>query len=60
MSTTQGNRLGFYEKLGEYEARPSYRWERLHHDEEIEVESGDGYCFETARSGTNSNPFDSF
>ena len=23
---TQGNRLGFYEKLGEYEARPAYRW----------------------------------
>ena len=22
----QGNRLGFYEKLGEYEARPAYRW----------------------------------
>ena len=35
--TTQGNRLGFYEKLGEYEARPSYRWERLHHDEEIKM-----------------------
>ena len=35
--TTQGNRLGFYERLGEYEARPSYRWERLHHDEEIKM-----------------------
>ena len=35
--TTQGNRLGFYEKLGKYEARPSYRWERLHHDEEIKM-----------------------
>ena len=59
--TTQGNRLGFYEKLGEYEARPSYRWERLNHDEEKEVEAEDGYhCFETARSGTNSNPFDYF